>query len=295
MKAPYIRSVLFVPADSERKIEKSATSGADAVVLDLEDSVSQSRLGYARDLVVRYLSDPNNRKKQKLWVRVNPLNSALILDDLAAVVRSAPDALMLPKCSGGADVKVLDHYLTALEQRDGVPLGHIGVVPVTTETPHAMFGLGSYRECSNRLLGMTWGAEDLSSAVGASTNKESDGTLAFTYRMARSMCLLAARSAQVLPIDGICADFRNEATIKAEVAQARRDGFSAKFAIHPAQVEFINQGFLPDEVEVEHARKVIQAFDDNQEQGAVQLDGVMLDKPHLIQAKQIVALFDAYR
>lgn len=295
MKASYTRSILFVPADSERKIEKSSTSGADAVVLDLEDSVSQSRLSYARDLVVRYLSDPSNREKQKLWVRVNPLGSAFILDDLAAVVRSAPDALMLPKCSGGADVKVLDHYLTVLERRDGVPSGHIGVVPVSTETPHAMFGLGSYRECSNRLLGMTWGAEDLSSAVGASSNKEGDGTLTFTYQMARSMCLLAAHSAQVLPIDGICADFRDAGVIKAEVAQARRDGFGAKFAIHPAQVEFINQGFLPDNAEVEYARAVIQAFDDHQEQGVVQLNGVMLDKPHLVQAQQIIALFDSYR
>lgn len=169
MKTPSIRSILFVPADSERKIEKSATSGADAVVLDLEDSVSQSRLGYARDLVLRYLSDTGRPRKQQLWVRVNPLRSAFILDDLAAVVRGAPDAMLLPKCAGGADVTILDHYLTALERRDCIDPGHIRTVPVATESPEAMFGLNSYKGCSERLLGLTWGAEDLASAVGAST------------------------------------------------------------------------------------------------------------------------------
>jgi len=295
MKAPCIRSILFVPADSERKIEKSASSGADAVVLDLEDSVAQSRLGYARDLVMRYLSSSSDRRKQKLWVRVNPLNSPFILEDLAAVVRSAPDALMLPKCSGGADVKILDHYLTILEQRDGLAPGRIGIVPVATETPEAIFGLQSYRGCSQRLLAMTWGAEDLSSAVGATTNKENDGSLAFTYQLARTLCLLSARSAQVLPIDGICADFRNNGVLQAEVAQARRDGFGAKFAIHPSQVAPINEGFLPNDTEVEYARAVIKAFDEPREQGAVQLEGMMLDKPHLLQAQQILAIFEAHQ
>lgn len=294
MNLPSIRSVLFVPADSERKIEKSASSGADAVVLDLEDSVAQSRLGYARDIVSSYLTE-HDRTRQKIWVRINPLDSAFILDDLAAVVRGAPDAVMLPKCSGGQDVKVLDHYLTALERREGVAAGHIRIVPVATETPAAMFGLGSYSECSQRLLGLTWGAEDLSSAVGATTNKDGGGTLTFTYQMARSMCLLAARSAQVLPIDGICADFRNEAVLREEVAQARRDGFSAKFAIHPAQIEAINQGFLPNEAEVEHARAILQAFESHKDQGAVQLNGIMLDKPHLLQAQEIVALAAAHQ
>lgn len=295
MKAPCIRSILFVPADSERKIEKSASSGADAVVLDLEDSVAQSRLGYARDMVTRYLSSSNGQRKQKLWVRVNPLNSPFILEDLAAVVRSAPDVLMLPKCSGGADVKILDHYLTILEQRDGLAPGRIGIVPVATETPEAIFGLQSYRGCSQRLLAMTWGAEDLSSAVGATTNKENDGSLAFTYQLARTLCLLSARSAQVLPIDGICADFRNNGVLQAEVARARRDGFGAKFAIHPSQVARINEGFLPNDTEVEYARAVIKAFDERREQGAVQLEGMMLDKPHLLQAQQILAIFEAHQ
>lgn len=295
MKTPSIRSILFVPADSERKIEKSATSGADAVVLDLEDSVSQSRLGYARDLVLRYLSDTGRPRKQQLWVRVNPLRSAFILDDLAAVVRGAPDAMLLPKCAGGADVTILDHYLTALERRDCIDPGHIRIVPVATESPEAMFGLNSYKGCSERLLGLTWGAEDLASAVGASTNKHNTGTLAFTYQLARSLCLLGARSAQVLPIDGVCPDFRDTTALETEVVQARRDGFTAKFAIHPAQIEPINQGFMPDATEVGHARAVIQAFNKHQDQGAVQLNGAMLDKPHLLQAQRTLALFEAYQ
>ncbi len=290
MTTSTIRSILFVPADSERKIEKSATSGADAVVLDLEDSVSASRLGYARDLAVRYLQANIDRSKQKLWVRVNPLNSAFILDDLAVIARGAPDAVLLPKCASGADVQVLDHYLTALERRDGVSEGSIGIVPVATETPHAMFGLDSYRDCSARLIGLTWGAEDLSSAVGASTNKALDGTLAFTYQLARTLCLLGAKSAGVLAIDGVCPEFRESAVLKAEVAQARRDGFSAKFAIHPAQVGIINEGFLPTEEEVQHARAVVVAFEDHQGQGTVQLEGVMLDKPHLTQALRLLSL-----
>jgi len=285
-----VRSILFVPADSERKIEKSTTSGADAVVLDLEDSVSQSRLGYARDLVADYLQNKFDRNPQKIWVRVNPLNSAFILDDLTSVIKGAPDAVLLPKCFSGQDVHVLDNYLTILERREGVSDGHIQIVPVATETPQAMFGLDSYRNCSARLLGLTWGAEDLSSAVGASTNKDSDGRLSFTYQLARSLCLLGSKSANALAIDGIFADFRDSEGLRTEVAQSRKDGFNAKFAIHPAQIEIINEGFLPDEAEIQHARAVVEAFATQEGQGAVQLDKVMLDRPHLTQAKRILAI-----
>ncbi|MGE8612529.1 MAG: HpcH/HpaI aldolase/citrate lyase family protein [Achromobacter veterisilvae] len=290
MNATLLRSILFVPADSDRKLEKSASSGADAVVLDLEDSISPDRLPYARDLAARYLQSRPDRSEQQLWIRVNQLGSELLLDDLAAVVRAAPDALMLPKCASGADVQVLAHYLTALERREGLPVGRIAVVPVATETPRAMFGLDTYSGSSDRLLGLTWGAEDLSAAVGASSNKDSHGGLSLPYLLARSSCLLGAKAADVLAIDGICPDFRNLDVLQTEVAQARRDGFNAKFAIHPAQVQAINEGFSPDAMEVARAQAVVQAFQEQQGKGAVQLDGVMLDKPHLTQAQRILAM-----
>jgi len=286
----YFRSILFVPADSERKIEKSVASGADVVVLDLEDSVSQDRIPYARDLALRHLESSPSRSAQKLWVRVNQIDSQQILGDLATVVKGAPDAVMLPKCASGADVQVLDHYLSALEHREGIPAKSISIVPVATETPRAMFGLHSYADCSARLLGMTWGAEDLSAALGAMSNKDGQGDLALPYRAARAWCLFGAKSAATLAIDGIFADFRNQAGLKSEVAQARRDGFDAKFAIHPDQIDAINQGFMPSEQEIEKASAIVQAFEQQQGQGAVQLDGVMLDKPHLKQALRILAL-----
>jgi len=286
----FFRSILFVPADSERKIEKSVACGADAVVLDLEDSVSQERVEYARKLALHHLQSHTDRSLQKLWVRVNPLDSRLILDDLAAIVKGAPDAIMLPKSASGANVRVLDHYLSALERRDDVPVGSIRIVPVTTETPRAMFGLESYSDCSARLLGLTWGAEDLSAAVGAVSNKEADGTLALPYRLARSWCLFGAKAACVLAIDGIFADFRNHAGLLSEVTQARRDGFDAKFAIHPDQVRLINEGFKPDETEIQRAEAIVQAFERQQGKGAVQLNGVMLDKPHLTQALRVLAI-----
>ncbi|GAA5233586.1 CoA ester lyase [Verticiella sediminum] len=290
MNASLLRSILFVPADSERKIEKSATSGADAVVLDLEDSISPERVAYARGLAAGYLQANPHRTTQQLWIRVNALDSALILDDLAAVVRAAPDALMLPKCASGDDVRVLDHYLTALERREGLPSGRIAIVPVATETARAMFGLGSYVDCSSRLLGLTWGAEDLSATLGASANKDADGGLSLPYRLARSLCLFGAKAAGVRAIDGISPDFRDMDALKSDVAQARRDGFNAKFAIHPVQVSAINEGFSPEPAEIRRAQAIVDAFEQQQGRGAVQLDGVMLDKPHLRQALHLLAM-----
>lgn len=290
MNLPAIRSILFVPADSERKIAKSASSGADAVVLDLEDSVSPDRLPQARQLAIRHLLENPARDAQKIWVRVNPLGSDFILDDLATVVRGAPDVLMLPKCAGGDDVRVLDHYLTALERREGVTPGSIGIVSVATETPRAMFGLDTYAGCSPRLAGLTWGAEDLSSALGATGNKTAEGILCLPYQLARSFCLFGAKSAGVLAIDGICPDFRNPDALRLEVAQARRDGFNAKFAIHPDQVAVINQGFAPDADELARARAIVTAFELHQGLSVVQLDGEMLDKPHLTQARRVLAM-----
>jgi citrate lyase subunit beta/citryl-CoA lyase len=286
------RSFLFVPGDSARKMTKAGSTAAHALVFDLEDAVAAEHLGAARELVRDYLVAHKDRDRQQLWVRINPIGSNKALADLAAVVPGAPDGLLLPKCGSGADVSLLGHYLTALESREGVAPGSIRIVPVATETPGALFELGSYRNASPRLHGLTWGAEDLATAVGATTNKGDDGALGFGYQMARNLCLFAAKAAGIQPIDTISPDFRNAEALAREVRRARQDGFTAKFAIHPDQVAIINAGFRPDAEEIAHARAVVAAFE-TAGLGAVQLNGMMLDKPHLTQALAILEAGDA--
>lgn len=283
------RSFLFVPGDSERKMAKGGGSAAQALVLDLEDSVAAERLPAARAMVREFLRANADRSKQQLWVRINPLDSGKALDDLAQVVGGAPDGLLLPKCQGGAEIATLDHYLTALERREGVADGSIKIISVATETAGAMFELGSYRNCSPRLFGLTWGAEDLATALGASTNKGPDGAYAFPYQLARTLCLMGAKAAGVQPIDTVQPNFRDAEGLATEVRIARQDGFTAKFAIHPDQVAPINAGFRPDEKEIEHARAVVAAFKSADAVGTVQVNGKMVDKPHLTQALQILA------
>lgn len=282
------KSFLFVPGDSERKMAKAGSSAAQALVLDLEDAVAAERLDAARQIVREYLLAHRDRSKQQVWVRVNPIDSEKALADLAAIVAGAPDGVLLPKCESGAAITRLDHYLTALEHREGVSPRSVKVISVATETAAAMFELRSYRGSSSRLLGLTWGAEDLSTAVGASTNKTDDGSYAFTYQLARSLCLLGSKAAAVHAIDTIFANFRDPEALRTEVRRARQEGFTSKFAIHPDQVEIINQGFRPDEKEVAHARAVVAAFESSDGRGAVQVDGKMLDKPHLTQALQVL-------
>ena len=283
-----LRSLLFVPGDSERKLAKGADTGADALVLDLEDAVDIARLPIARDMVREYLL-AHDRQTQQVWVRINPLDSGLALEDLAAVVRGRPDGILLPKVFGAADIVLLDNYLSALETRDGVNPCTIGIMPVATETPTALFALGSYRGSSKRLQALTWGAEDLSAAIGASTNREPNGEYAFTYRLARSQCLLGAYAAGVAAIDTIAANFRDLDALAAEAQASRREGFTGKIAIHPDQVPIINAAFSPDADEVAYAKRVILAFEQAGGAGTVQLDGAMLDRPHLKQAQQLLA------
>lgn len=285
-----LRSFLFVPGDSEKKMAKAVQTAADALVLDLEDAVSADRIAFARKSVVNFLTEHTDRTRQQVWVRINPLDSDKALSDLAAIVVGAPDGVLLPKCTGAEEVVLLGNYLTAMEQREGLPLGHIKILPVATETAASMFELGSYRECSTRLHGLTWGAEDLSTAVGASTNRSDTNSYEFTYQLARSLCLLGAKAARVQAVDTIRADFRDRDGLIAEVRRARQDGFNAKFAIHPDQIQYINDGFLPDQAEVAYANSVVAAFDAAHEAGVVQLGGKMLDKPHLTQALQILEL-----
>ncbi|NYT64261.1 CoA ester lyase [Alcaligenaceae bacterium] len=283
------RSLLFVPGDSERKLVKGALSGADALVLDLEDAVDIARLPLARQMVHDYLLN-RDQGTQEVWVRVNPLDSGLALDDLAAVVRGRPDGILLPKGSGAQDIQLLDHYLGALEVRDGIAPGSVAIMPVATETPAALFSLGNYKNCSTRLKALTWGAEDLAAAIGASTNRLANGEYEFTYQLARSLCLLGARAAGLPAIDTIWGNFKDTTGLQNDATLARKAGFSGKIAIHPDQVPIINQAFTPDEAELQHARQIVQAFENAQGAGTVQLNGEMLDRPHLKQAQQILAM-----
>ena len=285
-----LRSMLFVPGDSERKLAKGAGSPADALILDLEDSVAAERTAVARGLVRAYLDAHLDRTERQLWVRINPLSTDQALLDLAAIVGGRPDGIMLPKPDSGTDVALLDHYLSALEIREGVPLGAIRIIPVATETAAAVFTLGTYAGCSPRLAGMTWGAEDLSASLGASTNRAPGGGFGFVYEMARSLCLAGAVAADVQPIDTLYADFRDMAGLAADSRASRQTGFTGRLAIHPDQVAVINDAFTPDAAEIAHAQRVVDAFAASPGTGVVGLDGMMLDMPHLKQARRVLAL-----
>ena len=285
-----LKSLLFVPGDSEKKMAKAQGNAASALILDLEDSVSIDRIDVARGMVNEFLAAYADRSRQQLWVRINPLSTPLALPDLVGIVRGGPNGIILPKIESAADIVLLDRYLTALEARDGVTPGSIRIIPVATETPQAMFAIGGYRDVSPRLAGLTWGAEDLSTAVGASTNRLDSGEYEFTYQLARSLCLLGANAAGVQAIDTITPDFRDRERLVREVRISRRAGFTGKIAIHPDQVEGINAGYAPDDAELAHARAVVAAFEQAGGAGAVQLEGKMLDKPHLTQAQRVIAM-----
>lgn len=290
-----VRSWLFVPGDSERKAAKAATSGADALIFDLEDSVAPSRKPFARSAVAALLTQRTGGAAPQLWVRINALDTAEALPDLVAIVGGRPDGIMLPKAEGPGDIAQAGHYLQALEQREGVPAGEIRILPLATETARAPFALGEYAKTPlPRLAGLTWGAEDLSAALGASTNKDASGDWAFTYRLVRSLCLMAARAAGVPAVETLYADFRDADGLRARTAAARCEGFMGMLAIHPDQVAIINEGFLPTAEEVAFARRVVAAFDAQPGAGTIGLDGKMLDAPHLDQARQVLALHAAY-
>ena len=285
-----LRSMLFVPGDAERKLAKGRASPADALILDLEDAVAQERLPLARAMVRDFLLAHPERSAQQLWVRINPLGTALALADLAAVVPGAPDGIVLPKPDGGEEIIRLGHYLDALETSLGLPLGRIRIVPVATETARALFRLDTYGTCGPRLAGMTWGAEDLAAALGASSNRTETGVYDDAFRLARTLCLAAAVAAGVEPLDTVFTDFRDPAGLAREARAARRSGFTGKLAIHPDQVPVINDAFTPSAAEIEHAEQVVAAFAAALGAGVVGLAGKMLDMPHLKQAQRLLAL-----
>jgi citrate lyase subunit beta/citryl-CoA lyase len=285
-----LRSLLFVPGDSEKKLAKSTSTAADALILDLEDSVAPERTALARVMVAEFLEAHTNRTQQQLWVRINPLQTPQALADLVAVMPARPDGIMLPKPLNGLHAQQLDHYLSALETCEGLALGSTRIIPVATEVPGALFDLQSYAGASSRLQGLTWGAEDLATAVGASSNRDASGEFTFTYKLARSLCLLASAHAQIQAIDTLSVDFKDMQALALDVQQARREGFSGKLAIHPDQVEVINQGFTPSAHDISHAQRIVDAFAQAHGAGAVQLDGKMVDKPHLTQALRLLDL-----
>ena len=283
-----LRSFLFVPGDSEKKFARACQSEADVLILDLEDAVAPSQKEAARGTVAGWL-DTAGAVRASLFVRVNPLISGLTQGDLAAVVRPGLAGILVPKADGAHDIATIATMIDPLEQAAGMGAGTVKIMVVCTETPVAMFKLGSYTPPHPRLLGLTWGAEDLASAIGATANKEADGQWTEPYKLARSLCLFAAASAGVTPVDTLYADFRNPEGLEADCKRARRDGFMGRIAIHPDQVEIINRCFSPSEEDVAEARKVIAAFAAQPDAGTVGIDGKMYDIPHLKQAHKTLA------
>ncbi|WP_417209741.1 HpcH/HpaI aldolase/citrate lyase family protein [Antarctobacter sp.] len=290
-----LRSILFVPGDSERKLEKALGSEADGLMIDLEDSVAPARKPVARDMAAAFLRAGKTRPEVQVWVRINPLGGDFALDDLAAIVGARPAGVLLPKAEGAGDIRRLSHYLDALEVREGVPLGSTRIMAVATETAASTFVLHEYRGAGmERLYGLTWGAEDLSADIGASTNRDPDGRLALTYRMVRSNMLLASRAAGIFAFDTAHPNFRDIDALRETLDACRREGFHGGFAIHPAQVEPLNTAFSPSDEDIAVAEKVVAAFDENPDAGTLGIDGKMYDRPHLVQAQKILAMRDAF-
>jgi citrate lyase subunit beta/citryl-CoA lyase len=285
-----LRSMLFVPADSERKLAKSLGSPADALILDLEDAVAAPHKAAARAAAAAFVAEHASRLKAQLYVRINPLDSGLAMHDLAAVVVPGLAGIMLPKTNSADDVRRVAFCLDALEARAGIAPGTVRIVPVATETAPAMLTMASFTRDVPRLAGITWGAEDLSTAIGAISNRDADGHLSPLYTLANSMCLCAAAAAGVPAIDTLYADFRDPAGLAESCAVSRRRGFRGRIAIHPDQVALINEAFSPSEAEVAHARRVVEAFARQPDAGTVGLDGAMLDLPHLKQARRTLGL-----
>jgi citrate lyase subunit beta / citryl-CoA lyase len=283
-----LRSLLFVPGDSERKQAKALGTAADAIILDLEDSVAPERLPVARDLVRAFLSKPRTSGDPSLWVRVNGPDSGLMLEDLHAIAGASPDGIMLPKVSGSPEIRTAADELTRLEKANGRPVDSTRLIVIATETARGVQSTMGYG-AQPRVAGLTWGAEDLAAALGATTNRDPDGAYAFTFRLARSLCLIAAAAMGAQAIDAPYVDFRDLAGLEREARAARREGFLGKLAIHPDQVDVINAAFTPDAAEVERAEKIVAAFDAAPGAGVLSLDGRMVDKPHLAQARRVLA------
>jgi citrate lyase subunit beta/citryl-CoA lyase len=268
------RSWLFVPADSERKVAKALESDADAIIFDLEDSVAPGQKPAAREILKNL---PQRSGRAEWWVRVNPIGSDFLKEDLKLIGVADFGGVVLPKAEGGWDVVEIAHRT-----------GNIPIHAIVTETPASLFAMLSYRDPKIPLAAMSWGAEDLSAALGASSKYDADGSLSFTYKLARSLCLAGAVAAGAQPVDGVFADFRDEEGLKSEAEAARREGFTGKLAIHPAQVPVINSAFTPSDCEVRHAEEIVAAFEAQPDAGVLSVGGRMVDRPHLVQARRVL-------
>ena len=276
-----LRSFLFVPGDSDRKMVKGESNEADAIILDLEDSVSKDRLEIARGMVAEYLTaHKDDRARQQVWVRINPLDTEYPMYDLAAVMKGAPDGILLQKTYSADEAVSLSHSLSALEAREGLEIGSTQILAVATETARSLFDLDTFIGATPRLYGMTWGAEDLAAALSATNNRLPNGEYDGPYQLARTL-------------DTVFTDFRDNEGLMAEAVQARRSGFFGKMAIHPAQSAPINEAFTPTEDEIAHAKRIVQVFEENPGAGTVGIDGMMIDMPHLKQARAILSLAEA--
>ena len=284
-----MRSLLFVPADSGPKLDKAMASGADAVIIDLEDSIAPERKVAARAAALEFLKRVQPLKERpRLLVRINGLDTGMTDADLDAVVPGRPDAIVFPKAEGGASVAQLDAKLAAREASAGLPGGSIKILAQTVESAAGLFAAGTYRGSSARLIGMTWGPEDLSAELGAEANRDADGNLTEPYRLARSMCLFGAAAAKVPAIETIHVDFRNLDALRRDTEEARRDGFTGRLAIHPAQVAVINAVFTPSPEQIAKAKMVVAAFAAQPGAGTVGIDGKMFDRPHLLRAQALL-------
>ena len=285
-----MRSLLFVPADSAKKLDKAMTSGADALIVDLEDSVALEGKARARQSAAAFLKAAIATKPRPyLLVRVNGLTTGLTDTDLDTIAPAKPDAIMLPKAEGGASVVHTDAKLAVREATNDLPDGHIKIVAIATETAAALFLAGTFAGASARLAGLTWGAEDLSAELGAQANRDAQGRFLDPYRLARVLCLAGASSAGVPAIDTVYVDFRDEKGFRRECEEACRDGFTGKMAIHPAQVPIINEVFTPTAEALAHAQAIVDAFAKSPGAGVVGIGGVMYDRPHLARAERLIA------
>ncbi|MDX2143514.1 MAG: CoA ester lyase [Rhodospirillaceae bacterium] len=284
------RSWLFCPGGDEAKMAKACTAGADAVIIDLEDSVAEQAKSEARKLAAEYVRRRGVAQQPELWVRINPIATLLGRDDLASIVPAAPSGIVLPKTSSGADVEACDRILTDCEMASGLRVGGIQIVAIATETAQSIFALNTYASGSDRLAGLTWGAEDLPVAVGASGGRWDDGSFTDLCRLARSLCLAGAAVAGVPAFETVYPAFRDLDGLRDYAHRGRYEGFAGMMAIHPAQVPIINAAFTPTASELDHARRVVAAFAANPDAGVVALNGRMLDAPHLAQARRLLAM-----
>ena len=279
------RSFLFAPGDSERKLARAADSNADALIIDLEDSVAGSERPGARKTASGFITSHEDRN---IWVRINPLDTEDALADLRELMPAGPAGVVLPKPQSAKDAIQLAKLLDVFEQENDLPQGQTRIMPIATERPAALFHLHEYANATPRLAALTWGAEDLCAAVGATSNRDSDGNWLPPYELARSLCLLAASAANVAAIDTVFTDYKDAKGLARSAANARRDGFSGMLAIHPDQVDPINEAFMPNNEEIDRAKRIVKLFAENPEAGVLGMDGEMIDRPHWVQAKRIL-------